>query len=316
MNDWTSTKTALWACAAAIGLSALVARGDGLAWNTLPPSLFASADASDAGDPAPQEWKKPLPVSFSLDYTLVSDYVFRGINFSEYRGEGREGPNHQLAVGVEVDLGKAGAIGATFWFECYAFQEQLTPGYDGNIQEIDYTIYYRYEVKPIDTTIEMGWIAYTFPGVGGDGHATYELYVKLSYDDSKLFGTDSPVLSPYVYYGVDYDAGKCGSWLEFGVSHDFAVFEHVTVTPSAALGVDIHYLDKFDVAGNGGETSSARLANILYGLNISYDLSGALNLPPQIGSVTISGFLNYSQAFRDELLNDEFFGGMNVGWSW
>ena len=300
-----------------------VMAGGDLSLTAPPTSLFAGPVKPATG---PTEWTKPLPVTFSLDYTLTTDNVFRGINFSEYRGEGREGLNHQLTVGVEADLGRHGAVGASFWFAWYAFQEQLTPAYDGNIQEIDYKVYYRYECEKLATTLETGWIAYTFPAFGGDGHATYELYVQLGFDDSKLFGTDSPVLNPYVYYGLDYDLANGGSWLEIGVSHDFVlgeishckdvpILKDVTITPSVALGVDIHYLDDFDVLGNGGEASSTRLANVLYGLNVSYNLSGALDLPPQIGSLTLSGFLNYSQALRDGLLDDELFGGVNLGWS-
>ena len=34
----------------------------------------------------PEKREKPIPVSFSLSYVLVSDYILRGINFSEYGG--------------------------------------------------------------------------------------------------------------------------------------------------------------------------------------------------------------------------------------
>ncbi len=48
------------------------------------------------------EWGKSTPITFSFDYTIVSDYIFRGLNFSEYPGEGREKLNHQLGVGLEL----------------------------------------------------------------------------------------------------------------------------------------------------------------------------------------------------------------------
>ena len=72
-------------------------------------------------------WKKPIPLTFTIDYTLASDYIFRGINFSEYRrrwgqpkNEGREKPNHQLATGVGLDLGDFGRAGGSVWFEWFA----------------------------------------------------------------------------------------------------------------------------------------------------------------------------------------------------
>ena len=97
------------------------------------PAAIAEVQKEKAEPPA-----KKCPFKFVIDYTLISDYVFRGVNLSEYPGEGREKPNHQLNVNPEFDLGSYGAFGAVFWFEWFAGQEQLTPGYGHEIQEIDY----------------------------------------------------------------------------------------------------------------------------------------------------------------------------------
>ena len=271
-----------------------------------------------------EQWSKPVELSFSLDYTLVSDYVFRGINFSEYAGEGREKPNHQMSTGIELATEEYGNFGGLFWFEWFAGQKSLTPGSD-NLQEVDYVAYWNYDIERIATNIELGWIAYTFPPSGGDAHDTYEVYVALSFDDSGLFNTQESVLNPYIYYGLDYDLGSNGSWIEIGISHDFAlneiagleaapVIKDLTISPSLVLGIDHRYLDKFAVTGSGG--ASTKLANLNYGLAISYDLSGALNLDPKLGSLAVGGFLNFSQALRRDLLNDEFYGGMSVNYGW
>ena len=105
-----------------------------------------------------EEWSKPIELSFSLDYTLVSDYVFRGINFSEYAGEGREKPNHQMSTGIELATEEYGNFGASFWFEWFAGQGSLTPGSD-NLQEVDYVVYWNYDIEQIATNLELGWIA-------------------------------------------------------------------------------------------------------------------------------------------------------------
>ncbi len=270
-----------------------------------------------------EEGSKPAELSFSLDYTLVSDYVFRGINFSEFAGEGREKPNHQMSTGIELAT-EYGNFGGFFWFEWFAGQGSLTPGSD-NLQEVDYVVYWNYDIEQIATNLELGWIAYTFPPSGGDAHDTYEVYAKLSFDDSGVFGTQESVLNPYVYYGLDYDLGANGSWIEIGISHDFAlnevagleaapVIKDLTVSPSLVLGIDHRYLDKFAVTGSGGP--STRLANLNYGLAISYDVSGALGMDPKLGSLSLDGFLNFSQALRKGLLNDEFYGGMSVSYGW
>lgn len=289
--------------------------------------LVAPAWSDEQGDGAstqqPQaDWTKPVPLSFSVDYTLVTDYIFRGINFSEYPGEGREKLNHQLGVGTEYDAGSLGAFGASVWFEWYAGQQRLTPESGSNLQEVDYSVYWSYGLEPLDATLELGYIAYHFPRLSGDDECTHEFYVSMGFDDSAWFGTDAPVLNPTVTFYHDVDDFQ-GSWLEIGVSHDFALGENeslaatpvlkdLTVTPSLTLGIDHRWMAP--AVGEGQK--STRLGNLLYGLDVGYDLSSALDVPEAWGEFSLGGFLYYSQALRSELINDELFGGMTVSWAW
>jgi hypothetical protein len=302
-----------WNLSAATAEDAHLAAGD--SW------LAAVAGQVPAGDAAPRA-SKPIPLTVSVNYTLVTDYVFRGINFSEYRGEGREKLNHQLGVAAAYDTGKLGKFGAMAWFEWYADQERLTPGCGDHLQEVDYILYWSYPIEPLATTVETGWIGYTFPQVAGHERCTNEWYVMLSLDDGRLFGTKNNVLNPYVAYYLDLDLFHAGSWLEFGVSHDFAlsemgckdvpVLKDLTITPSFVLGYDHRYLNK--AAGFGREAS--RLGNLQYGLTFTYDLRRALKLPEWVGALSLAAFLKFSDAVRDDVINDEFWGGMTLAWEW
>ena len=334
-------KTLRYLIAAAVILTPLAAAaGEKPADDNSSPLLAAAnvgvVEAVGATAPAQapaDEWQKPIPLSFSVDYTVVTDYVWRGINYSEYRGEGRELLNHQLGVSVEVDAADLGcpigSFGAAVWWQWYSGQDGLNfnPAHDDHLQEVDYSLWWSYELAQINTTVELGWIAYVFPPSHGDAHWTHEGYVKLSYDDSALFGTEGGVLNPYFYYGMDFDDGKNGSWMELGISHDFAladipslagapILKDLTLTPSFVIGIDHRYLDKFDVLGTGAEDVSTRIANLLYGLDISYDLSGALGMHKSLGSISVGGFIYYSQAARTDLLHDEIWGGAKIGYSW
>lgn len=286
-----------------------------------------------ADSPASGEWppaiepEKNSPISVSLDYTIVSDYIFRGVNFSEYPGEGREKLNSQLGVGFEIDTAKLGTnlgtFGFTFWGEWYADQVSAlnTPTGSGtSLQEVDYTINWSYEISELFTTVELGWIAYTYPQLGGDAHYTHEWYVSLGFDDSTLFGTEQSVLKPYVAYYWDMDDVD-GCWLEWGISHDFAlaemgiddapVLQDITVTPSFVMGID-----------NGRWSSSMRLANMRYGIDVGYDISSALNIPQEYGRIGLNLFVYFSDAIYDNgpvtltNLNDEFWGGMKLSYAW
>ncbi len=64
---------------------------------------------------------------------------------------------------------------------------------------------------------------------------------------------------------------------------------------------------------------TTRLAYSQIGLEASYDLTPVLHLPDWAGSVTLSSFLYYNDALgtteSDDSIQDEFFGGMSLGWS-
>lgn len=274
----------------------------------------------DATEPAPR------PFTFGLNYYLMSDYVFRGVNFSEYAGEGREKLNHQVVTTLDVPLGKAGQFG-TFgfdtFFEWYADQEKLPTAEGGaNIQEIDYTLRYSYTVEPIRTRTTVGWTDYTFPkSVGlGENDSTHEWFVKFEHNDAYWwrplgYQGDGGVLNPSFFLAKDMHASR-GVWMEFGLSHAFEVLRNLTVTPRTTFAIDGGYLQPLF----GIEDKDLRYAYTQFGLEVKYDLTELLHLPPWAGSVYIAGQLYYNLATdrlrREQILNDELFGGMALGWTW
>ena len=51
----------------------------------------------------------------------------------------------------------------------------------------------------------------------------------------------------------------------------------------------------------------------------SFYLGGALGLPEDYGSISVTGFVRFSDAIRDDRgvgLNDEFYGGVSIGYEW
>jgi len=264
------------------------------------------------------QWEKTFPATFSIDYTLVSDYIWRGINLSEYDGERGQRLNHQLGVGVSHDAGDLGEFSGSIWLEWFEGQQAMDPASGGKLQEVDYTLSWGYDLsklnKKIPLNVEVGLIGYHFPQAAGGGQFTWEYYVGVEVDDSKLFGTDAAVLTPTVTYYQDCNDFP-GSWLEFGISHEFAlaacgmadfpVLKNITVTPSFTLGADLGYM-----------SDSSRVAHVQYGLDVTYDLSRGLKIPEQYGSFSINGFVNFSDAVWDEGIDDEFWGGVTLGWEW
>jgi hypothetical protein len=207
---------------------------------------------------------------------------------------------------------------------------------------VDYTLYWGMDIPDTPFSVEFGWIAYHFPRARDSGAVdpdtgesttdsayTHEAYASLAYDDSAtlgaLLGIDGPVLSPTVTYYHDLDEVQAGI-LTVDISHEFAmadygcgdvmVLKDLTVTPSAQLCVDHRYYDRAGVGGNDGV--GTRLAYLMYQLEATLDLNGALDIPSQFGNFYVGGFLAYTNSFHDDAasVQDEFWGGMNFGWSW
>ncbi|MCU0727369.1 MAG: hypothetical protein MUE73_16545 [Planctomycetes bacterium] len=258
----------------------------------------------------PEEWEKPIPLCIGLDYVLVSDYIFRGINYSEYSGEGRERLNHQVTAWAEVDTGCAGTVGGYLWFEFYDGLRHILEDPPNRLYEVDYALYWRHAFEPIGTTVELGFAMYDYPHISGSAGQTCEAWLKLTFDDSGLFGTEEPVLNPMLGYWRDVNDIE-GGWLELSIRHPFALAVF-TVTQSLALGVDHEYLGKALGTGN----RATQFGNLTVGLEVAYDLGGALGLPAWSGGVTLAGFMFRSIALEEDLLNDEFWGGLKVSWSW
>jgi len=284
------------------------------------------ADAAPAAAPAEVEGSaNPYPVTLGVEYTVVSDYIWRGANFSEYAGEGRERLNHQVDVSLSADLadlgiGDFGSITFDAWFEIYEGQRAMAPGSETSLQEVDYTLSWAYAIPETPVSVELGWIAYTFPNTGGDGYSSYEVYGAVAFNDGALFGQEDGVLNPSIAYNYDYDLVEAGV-LTLAVEHEFAisdltdapVLKDMTITPSATVVIDNRFWDK--AIGGTGHTST-RVGFVDYGLAAGMDLNSVLDIPAKYGAFSLGAFVNYSDALRDDLLNDEFYGGMTIGLEW
>ena len=285
------------------------------------------AERVEVGTVEETEEEPGLPISLGLSYALYTDYVFRGVNFSEYAGEGREKLNHQLDVYLEWKTGDFGTIGFESWFEWFAGQKKIDPERGGqNLQEVDYVLYWSYPIKQIETDLTLGYTFYQFPNLAhtlrqdrargnNNDDRTHEYWFSLEHNDTwmwkKLFpDNEDGILNPSFSFAHDVGAIP-GVWMEFGLSHDFAVpgVDNLTLTPGWTLMVDGDYWsDGFKLAGDQ------------WSLTAEYDLTPVLQVPRWAGSVSITGEMYFFNAFGNmedsHTIQDEFWGGMTVNWAW
>ena len=290
---------------------------------------FATAQDTESTTVATTETTVGCPATAEVTYSLYSDYIFRGINFSEYFGEGREKPNHQITTSLGIDVGAlvgtepgtCGIFQFDTFFEWFAAQKQLDPVSGGqNWQEVDYTLSWAYDIEPISSTLTLGWTFYAFPNAKQNN--TNEWFVSIDHNDAWMWkwlypDNEDGVLNPSLalYHDIDVGAGDA-AWVEFGLSHEFEVADDLTITPSWTLGIDHTYYHYF--AGDPDD-STTRFANMLWGLDVTYDITELVRFPEKWGSVALSGFVFFSDALGNSednhIIQDEFFGGMSIGWS-
>jgi len=267
----------------------------------------------------------PLPVKFGAEYTMVTDFVWRGLNLSEYTGEGREKLNHQAEFSASValkDLGLAdlGTISVSAWFQFFVGNESQNARANNKLQRVDYTVSWKYKIPDSPFTVGAGWIAYEYPHAAGTLYSTYEVFGLVAMDDGFIYDSDEPVLSPSLAYFYDYDDVGAGV-LVGAIEHKFELDEAVqgtphlrdiTITPSALIILDNRYFD----AALGTGHHSTKFSSAEVGIEAGYDVGKALQIPEEHGKINLALFVKFSHAIRRKILNDEFYGGFKVGWDW
>ncbi len=265
------------------------------------------------------EWHKPAPfenLKLNIDYAIMSDYIFRGVNMSEYPGEGREDLVHQLTVGLEHPIGEWWGVGGRFFFSWFAGADELYHS-GRNIQEIRYTFYFYGDIKQIYSRVMVGMNFFNYPNFPRGKRHDYEWWIQISHNDAWMWkwlwpDNDKGVLNPFLFAAQNMDEAGGGIAGLIGFKHDFAIpgVDALTLTPQLLISAD-HRLVSDIVTSK----PSTKMLFINYGLIATYDISKACELPASVGKITLSGQLNFSQALAD-YINDEFYGGVHIGWSW
>jgi len=240
----------------------------------------------------------------SLDYTLLSDDT----------GLKGNGVGHQFDVNPEYDFEKFGKVGALIWLESFNAPMASTDVSDTDLLEVDYGPYWAYDIDFLSATVQVGWIYETFPRLRGDDASTQELYVSVSFDDSKWFGVKEPVLNPFVAYFQDIDNSP-GGRLAFGISHTFSLAEMGMKDTPFLKDVDISPVFLMEV-DNGQLGHHWRAEDYQVGIEAGYDLTESLKLSPKFGRIMLTTFVYYRDALMDGQGDDRFYGGLTFSYMW
>jgi hypothetical protein len=257
--------------------------------------------------PSEEEGTNQGAVNLDLTVRYMTDYVYRGIDRAEpfpgssFGGGHEDAPNLQFDGSVSFDLGKLP----------HPFVGAFVNVYDSDpisrFQEVRPFFGVEWTLRPL--ILEAGHQNYIFPE--RDELSTAEVYGKITFDDSWLFRTEQPILSPYIYGAYDYDLYN-GWYFEAGISHDFAIEDTGIVLTAVA---DIAYVRGYQLflLNPAVDDDDTGFQHYDLGLIGRYSLNTLFNIPKRYGDFSIEGYLYYTDNIDQQLRADtQIWGGMGI----
>jgi hypothetical protein len=248
-------------------------------------------------------------VNLSLSVDYLTNYVYRGVDYDDVvdpvtREQGNMALNMYMEGLLQFDLGKRMphpflAISANLFPDdpVSQFQEfRPAAGTDLTLEPLTFT---------------LGVQTYVYPQ--REDFDTTEGFGQVRYNDAKLWDSDDPVLSPYLFAAYDWRKND-GWYLEAGVSHDFNIRDwHLTLTPVARLAYTIGWQQQFAIVD--GEGTGWQHWDL--GLKARYSLNGLFNLSKRWGEWLLRGQVWYTQHLSNNTVGQtQTWGGLGIGFEY
>lgn len=243
-------------------------------------------------------------VKFDLDVRYMTDYVYRGVEFLEVPAA-EDRLNLQFEGKIRFDLGKLP----------HPFVSVFTNVADSDpisdFQEIRPTVGFDWPIRPL--TISAGYTSYIFPDRGSLD--TNEVFARLELDDSLIWQTRRPVLSPYVMAAYDWDLYD-GIYAEAGLQHTWDVEDYgLTLTLRGHVAY-VNGISAFAVDPVADDSPSGFQHYQLSATGV-YSLNELLNISRRYGQWSLVGYLNYTDGMDEDLrATTQLWGGVGLRFSY
>jgi hypothetical protein len=268
------------------------------------------------GPPRPEDGVNNGGVNFDMRVSYLTDYVFRGIDQSERLAsidnlgnptpaakQGHEdAPNLQFDSFLTLNLGRLPHPVAGVFVNIYN-DDPIS-----RFQEIRPYFGFDWNLKPL--RVQAGQISYVYPE--RENLNTQEVWASVTFDDSRLWRTERPVLAPYGYVAYDYDLYDA-LYAEMGVRHEFELEDTGIMLTAVA---DVAYVLNHDlfVDTNSPKANDTGFQHYDVGLIGSYSLNKLVGIPRRYGQWTMNGYLYYTDGINSGLRADtQVWGGVSVG---
>ncbi|MGH7213551.1 MAG: hypothetical protein ACREIT_02125 [Tepidisphaeraceae bacterium] len=298
---WASG-TCLIACALSLPTGV---RAEEPAPTTRPALLWLAEDPESVyappSPPRENEGVNEGGVNAELEVRYLTDHVYRGLDYSEVGGT-EDSANLQFDGRLSFNLGKLPHPFIGLFVNVY----DLDPV--SQFQEIRPVFGADWTIKPF--VLSAGNTTYIYPE--REDLNTSEVWGRIAFDDSFLWGTEKPILSPYVLGAYDYDVND-GWYLEAGVRHDVEIED---------LGILLSFIGRvnyvrgmqqqFVFATPDDDDTGFQAAEV--GLVGKYSLNTLFNVSRRYGEWSLNGYLFYTDQLDQDLpATDQLWGGVGIG---
>ncbi len=246
-------------------------------------------------------------VSFKLDVMYLSDYVYRGVDYTEVVDPATKAAGHEDALDVHSDFAMQFDLGERV---PHPFIRASVNLFDtdpvSQFQEIRSAIGSDLTLQPVTFTLAAQ--NYTLPQ--REDVESSEVYGQILLNDSRIFHSDEPVFSPYVLGAYDYDIND-GWYIEVGASHDF-VFEDLflTIRPVFRIAYTVGWQQQFAFNVDDG----TGWQHVEYGVEADYKLNSLLNISKRWGEWNLRAKLMHTDHLASKTVGStQTWGGLGIG---
>lgn len=225
-------------------------------------TVWAQDEASET-----DESESLIAFSASASVDILSDYMWRGVIYSDL-------PVWQPSVSADLSFGDYGTLGFNLW-SSFDATHRRTEGLNSRKamgwQENDYTLSYSATVGPVD--VSVGHIWYTYPKRYQP--TDQELYLTVAYGNDYV----TPEFSAYWNYNDTYGNDPAMLYYEAKLSREFELYEGLTLTPYARIGMGSVGWVQYYTERPGSNT---QLTEQTLGISAAYAITSYLSVGGQI----------------------------------
>ena len=275
-----------------------------------PAPVAAPAADKTAAEAAEEGGDSGFYVEAGVD--VLSDYMWRGVILND-------NCCWQPSVSIGYNTEDFGGIYFNYWASFDLTHKRNNCAGGGNsrrcmaIQEQDFYVGYTKSFGDFD--FEIGWDWYDYPYNGPDhkaGSLGHDLYASLAYNNEFVTPEVALYWSPTTQHGHEASI----AYVRFGLSHEFAIDDCLTITPEATLGVgDTAYIQNNTGAYRDNSGMHTELVDQTLTLGASYAVSKWCSISANINYTWIPSRTLRHQRYMtcgDDNHNQQVWGGVNV----